>query len=185
MQVMTGVAKGTRMRLSSQSRWTRPMIDGDRAALLAEVGNLAGKRVLDLYAGSGAFGLEALSAGATVTFVDSSAGILKDLRRNIKGLGVDGHYEIIEASIQSVLSHAAAKRYDVIFIDPPSSTPLRLVTQDLEDVVVAGFLAHDGQLVLRRTFKDSRLAPLGLRVCWERTFSHSHITIFAHPERQS
>jgi 16S rRNA (guanine966-N2)-methyltransferase len=81
---------------------------------------LTGARVLDLYAGSGALGLEALSRGAaSVTFVECGAKALKALRANIAQLGVDGQVSIHRGDSLNFVKHLGPDAYDVVLADPP------------------------------------------------------------------
>ena len=81
---------------------------------------LAGARVLDLFAGSGALGLEALSRGAaSVTFVERDASALRALRSNIAALGVEARASIHREDSLAVAERLAAGAYDVVLADPP------------------------------------------------------------------
>lgn len=81
---------------------------------------LHGARVLDLFAGSGALGLEALSRGAEdVTFVEQAGAALRVLRRNVERLGAEDRVEIVRADALSYLDGLEPRRYDLILADPP------------------------------------------------------------------
>jgi 16S rRNA (guanine966-N2)-methyltransferase len=100
---------------------TRPTSDRVREALFSILGDrVAGARVLDLFAGSGALGLEALSRGAaSATFVDAAPAALKSLRANLATLDAEG--TVIRADALRWLrgASAAPRQYDVVFLDPP------------------------------------------------------------------
>jgi 16S rRNA (guanine(966)-N(2))-methyltransferase RsmD len=100
---------------------TRPTADRVREALFSILGPaVGGARVLDLFAGSGALGLEALSRGAAgVTFVDSAQPAIRSLRTNLAALGADA--EVVRADAVRWLRGASARsrQYDLVFLDPP------------------------------------------------------------------
>jgi len=92
------------------------------SALEATIG-LAGARVLDLYAGSGALGLEALSRGAaTATFVESDRRALEVLRRNATTLGLPGAV-VLPGTVEAILATASGQPFDVILADRPTACP--------------------------------------------------------------
>ena len=117
---MAGTAGGRRIEVPPAG--TRPTSQRVREALfsaLETVVDLRGALVLDLYAGSGALGFEALSRGAAVaTFVESGRRAVEVLRRNAAALDLPGA-DIRHGSVPSVLAAAPARPYDVVFVDPP------------------------------------------------------------------
>ena len=124
-RVIAGEAGGRRLAVPA-GRDTRPTSDRAREGLFATVisimGPLAGARVLDLYAGSGAVGLEALSRGAGhVLLVESGARAGRVIRDNIEAIGLAGA-EVIIDRVERVLARGpgpAGGRYDIVFADPP------------------------------------------------------------------
>ncbi|HEY6309475.1 MAG TPA: 16S rRNA (guanine(966)-N(2))-methyltransferase RsmD [Streptosporangiaceae bacterium] len=124
-RVIAGEAGGRRLAVPA-GRDTRPTSDRAREGLFATVtsmvGSLAGRRVLDLYAGSGAVGLEALSRGAGhVLLVEAGARVGRVIRENIAAIGLPGA-EVITDRVERVLARGPAPdggRYDIVFADPP------------------------------------------------------------------
>jgi 16S rRNA (guanine966-N2)-methyltransferase len=104
-------------------RVTRPTSDRVREALFSLLGTVEGVELLDLFAGTGALGIEALSRGARrAVFVERDAGALGALRDNLAGLGVDsGEAEVRRGDALAALRTARAREetYDLVFIDPP------------------------------------------------------------------
>ena len=100
---------------------TRPTSDRVREALFSILGaRVAGARVLDLFAGSGALGLEALSRGAAaVTFVESAPAALRALRANVAALGAEADVVRADAFTWLRAASAGVRQYDLVFLDPP------------------------------------------------------------------
>jgi 16S rRNA (guanine966-N2)-methyltransferase len=156
-RIVAGSAGGR--RLAVPPKGTRPTSERVReavfSALEANVG-LDGARVLDLYAGSGALGLEALSRGAThVTFVESDRRALDVLRVNTRAVGLPGT-TIVSAPVESALATPPTRPYDVILADPPYATPIDGV---LTLIATGDWLASDGVLVLERAARDGVPEP--------------------------
>ena len=143
-RVIAGEAGGRRLAVPA-GRDTRPTSGRAREGLFATVtsimGSLAGARVLDLYAGSGAVGLEALSRGAGhVLLVESGARTARVIRENIEAIGLAGA-EVITDRVERVLARGPASgggRYDVVFADPPYALADREVSAMLSLVAGAG-----------------------------------------------
>ncbi|HZB75695.1 MAG TPA: 16S rRNA (guanine(966)-N(2))-methyltransferase RsmD [Solirubrobacteraceae bacterium] len=120
MRVIAGTYGGRRLQ-APPGEATRPTADRVREALFSILGDrVGGARVLDLFAGSGALGLEALSRGAvSATFVDSAPAAIRALRANLEALGAEA--EVVRADALRWLrsAPAAARQYDLVFLDPP------------------------------------------------------------------
>lgn len=181
MRVIAGSAKGR--RLKSAVVGTRPMTDRMKEALFSALGDVSGHSALDLYAGSGALGLEALSRGARKsTFVESARDAIVKLQENIEATGLGSGAEVVWAEVAPTLAKPTDERVDLIFVDPPYSMGRSVVLQDLEALVTGGWLSDDGRVILHRPAKETRLEPLGLRLVWEREYGQSALFIFAHEE---
>ena len=120
MRVIAGTYGGRRLQ-APPGEATRPTSDRVREALFSILGDrVQGARVLDLFAGSGALGVEALSRGAaSATFVDSAPAAIRALRANLEALGAEA--EVVRADALHWLrsAPAAARQYDLVFLDPP------------------------------------------------------------------
>jgi 16S rRNA (guanine966-N2)-methyltransferase len=139
---------------------TRPTSDRVREALFSILGTqVHDARVLDLFAGSGALGLEALSRGAqTVTFVDAADPAIRAVRANLAALGADAEVRRIDAL--KFLSAASTRhaQYDLVFLDPPYREAERLA-RSLSEALPA-VLAPGGVVVA----ESDRRAPLALEL---------------------
>ncbi len=156
--MIAGEAGGRRLAVPD-GRYTRPTSDRAREGLFATissiVGPLAGARVLDLYAGSGAVGLEALSRGAEhVLLVEHGARAARVIRQNIEAIGLPGA-AVIADRVERVLARGpAAGRYDVVFADPPYALADAGVTRVLALLAEQGWLAPGALVVVERATRS-------------------------------
>ena len=136
---------------------TRPTSDRVREALFSTVESMAdltGSRFADLYAGSGAVGLEAASRGAAaVLLVESDARAARTIRTNITTLGLAGTCVLTTAKVATTLATPPAEPYDVIFADPPYTAEDPEITELLTALVP--WLAEDGIAILERSTRSA------------------------------
>ncbi len=122
MRITSGIFRGRKL-VSPNSEATHPMGDREKLALFNSLGDsIKGAVVLDLFAGSGALGLEALSRGAkNVDFVENSRKAVLSIKSNISALEVSNSTNIFAQDVKVFLDYALAnpKKYDIILIDPP------------------------------------------------------------------
>jgi 16S rRNA (guanine966-N2)-methyltransferase len=122
MRVIAGRLGGRRLK-APRGRATRPTSDRVREALFSMLGELRGATVLDLFAGTGALGIEALSRGArSVVFVEREPGVVRVLNGNLTALGIEpGEAAVRRCDAMEALQSARARseKYDLVFIDPP------------------------------------------------------------------
>ena len=120
MRVVAGRYGGRRL-VAPPGSATRPTSDRVREALFSVLGpSVQGARVLDLYAGSGALGIEALSRGAaSAVFVDRSPRAVAAIRANLEALGIEADVRRREARTALRAASARADTYDLVFLDPP------------------------------------------------------------------
>jgi 16S rRNA (guanine(966)-N(2))-methyltransferase RsmD len=166
---------GRRLRAPRGAR-TRPTSDRVREALFALLGDVAGARALDLFAGSGALGIEALSRGAAhATFVDSAPAAVRAVRDNLAALGLLDAVEVRRADALAYLqkARAAARQYDLVFLDPPYRRARELGGR--LSVALAPVLARGARVVA----ESDRRAPveLALRLVDERRYGDTLIRI--------
>jgi 16S rRNA (guanine966-N2)-methyltransferase len=151
-------------------------MDRVKEALFSSLGDrVVGARVLDLYAGSGSLGIEALSRGAaSVTFVEKARPALAALRSNLGSLGLGG--QVVASDVEVYLARVD-NEFDLVFVDPPYRLSLAL----LEDVLAAaaGVLGNGGLMVVhRRVGEASPAAPDGTRLSDERTYGDTQLWIY-------
>jgi 16S rRNA (guanine966-N2)-methyltransferase len=157
-RVIAGEAGGRRLAVPD-GRNTRPTSDRAREGLFATVvsmvGSLSGSRVLDLYAGSGAVGLEALSRGAEhVLLVESGTRAARVIRANIEAIGLPGA-EVVTDRVERVLARRPDHgRYDVVFADPPYALADDEVSAMLQALSDHGWLAPGALVIIERATRS-------------------------------
>ena len=176
-RIISGSARGRRLRTPSGDA-TRPTSDRVREALFsaleAGLGTLSGLRFLDLYAGSGAVGLEAMSRGAAaVTAVESDRRTAKLVQDNAAALGF-GAVEVLAQPVARVLGQRPGAPYDVVFADPPYPLENAQVEAALALLVGNGWLAPEALLVVERSTRGGEPAwPSGLTRERERKYGET------------
>jgi 16S rRNA (guanine966-N2)-methyltransferase len=170
VRVVAGDFKGRRL-VAPRGAGTRPTADRVREALFSMLGDVSGARVLDLYAGSGALGIEALSRGAeSALFVERDQAALAALRRNLDAVGARA-----EVRRQDVLRFLARPEgtFDLVFCDPPYDVA-PAVAAPLTGALPA-LLAEDARIVTESDKRNPLLLPLPLLV--ERTYGDTRVAI--------
>jgi 16S rRNA (guanine966-N2)-methyltransferase len=154
-RLISGTAGGRRIKIPKSG--VRPTGDRAREALfnsLTHLTDLRGAAVLDLYAGSGALGLEALSRGAgTVVFVESAPGVLPVLKDNVATVGLPGG-RVVAGSVPTVVGGPPPARFDLVLADPPYATPVEEVLTVLRALVSRDWLAPGAVLVVERSSRE-------------------------------
>jgi 16S rRNA (guanine966-N2)-methyltransferase len=155
-RLISGVAGGRRLKVPRTG--VRPTGDRAREALfnsLKALLDLRGAAVLDLYAGSGALGLEALSRGAaSVVFVESGGGVLPVLKDNLASVGLPGG-RVVAGSVPTVVRGAPPGPFDLVLLDPPYATPVEEVQEVLRALVSGGWLAPGAVVVVERASREA------------------------------
>lgn len=181
MTRIIGGSAGGRRIAAPKGHHTRPTTDRVREALFSAVeswcGTLSGLRFLDLYAGSGAVGLEAWSRGAgVVTLVESDRRAARLISDNARALGF-GKADVVCAAVPSMLSHPPTAPYDVVYTDPPYPLEDDAVEEDLGLLHRNGWLVPGALVVVERSvrsasptwpdgFTDTRQRRYGETVLW-------------------
>lgn len=172
-RIIGGSARGRRLGTPPGTS-TRPTSDRVREALFsaleAALGTLAGRSFLDLYAGSGAIGLEALSRGAAqVTAVESDRRTAALVSANARALGFE--LDVVARPVSRVLAAPAPRRFDVVFADPPYPLGNDELVSTLALLTVNGWLGDRATVVVERSARSVEPAwPGGL----ERTRSKEY-----------
>ncbi|HCU23727.1 MAG TPA: 16S rRNA (guanine(966)-N(2))-methyltransferase RsmD [Deltaproteobacteria bacterium] len=173
MKIVAGSAKGRKLR-GPKTKTIRPAAARVRESVFQILGDLSGKRVLDLFAGTGSMGLEALSRGAEeVVFVDSQQAAVGLLFHNLQATGFLGKAHILKKSARSALEFLAKRkrRYDLIFLDPPYDKGF--VDSTLEILHRCPLLAPNGLLVCEHSPREAPTFLSGLEIADERKYGQT------------
>ena len=157
IRIIAGSARGRRLKTPTGEA-TRPTSDRVREALVsaleAELGSLTGLRFLDLYAGSGAIGLEAMSRGAgVVTSVESNRRTAKLVQDNASTLGFR-KVEVLVQPVARALEHHPRAPYDVVYVDPPYPVENDEVERAATLLLANDWLAAGAVLVVERSARS-------------------------------
>jgi 16S rRNA (guanine(966)-N(2))-methyltransferase RsmD len=174
MRVIAGTARGVPLR-APRDPGTRPVTDRVKETLFAILGErVPGARVLDLYAGSGALGIEALSRGAAHTaFVERGRAALAALRHNLERTRLAAEASVHGGDVMRYLAEAAPEApFDLAFLDPPYAE--RAILAPLERLVP--LLSPDAGVVVKHFWRTEVPLPDGLARWRERRFGETALT---------
>lgn len=156
MRIVAGAFRGRRLKTPRSDR-IRPTTDRTREALFSMIAShVPGARVLDLFAGTGALGLEALSRGASlVVFVDQGEEAVRLLRANIELCRVEDRTRVLAGQVSRVLGQLAVKEevFDLVFMDPPYGAGWIEKT-----IPLLGALTHPDSLIVAEHYRRDRVA---------------------------
>ncbi len=173
MRIITGKYKGRKLHTIPGNR-TRPTTDFMKEAMFSVIENCDDNLVLDLYAGTGSLGLEALSRGAAfVDFIEMSSNAMKTLFRNIDMLDVRSICRVNKRKVSAYLK-VTEKKYDLILMDPPYDKGLIKKTIDL--VQEMDVLKEDGLLVIEHSSYEP-VASEKYRVLFDNKYGNQSLTV--------
>lgn len=184
MRVISGRARGKKL-VSLEGLNTRPTLDRVKEALFNIIQyDVVDKEVLDLFAGSGALGIEALSRGAkSATFCDNSRDAINVITTNVKNTRFLEETTIINKDYVSTLEllHNSNKSFDIIFLDPPYKTNFAEIA--IEKIIDFNLLSKDGIIVLETddTKKEEQIEKQGIEIFDKRKYGRV-ILIFIRKE---
>jgi 16S rRNA (guanine966-N2)-methyltransferase len=185
MRVIAGRLGGRRLK-APRGRGTRPTSERVREALFAMLGDVEQARVLDLFAGTGALGIEALSRGAArVVFVERDAAAVAALRENLAALEIAGDAaEVRRVDALAALRSArrAKETYDLLFIDPPYAQARR-PDSDRWGRELSALMAPLLEPGARIVVESDRRAPLVLAAAVERQRRYGDTSITIHRQQ--
>ncbi len=184
MRIITGEF-GSRRIVAPKGTDTRPTLEQRRESLFNILqSDVADARVLDLFAGSGALGLEALSRGASfAVFCDVSREAAQAVRTNIKSLGLEARAEVLQMDWAAAASQlASGQAFDLIFLDPPYGMDYAPL---VSHVLQLGLLANDGLMTVERDKKVSYPLPPGYRLQRTKDYRDTRIDFIVHTQEES
>jgi 16S rRNA (guanine966-N2)-methyltransferase len=178
MRIIAGSRKGARI-FAPRGRDTRPTGDRVREAVFNLVGPVEGMEVLDLYAGSGAMGLEALSRGAaSATFVEADRAAAETIVRNLEKLALGGATVLRVDAVRKLAGDVASgRRYDLVLIDPP----YRMLAGVLPTLAahLPAVVEPEGLVVVESDAREEPDLPLPKRT--SRRYGSARVTVFTGP----
>lgn len=180
-RIVSGTAKGMTIKVPKSARPTPDMVREAIFSRLLHRGYLDGTDILDLYAGSGAFGLEALSRGAArVTAVEASREAVNTIMANAKKTGLS--LQVVHGKVDTYLTTTAVI-YDLIFLDPPYDMDNETLASALEKSV--SHLEYDGLLMVERDKHSGEPHwPDGIVLDEQRTWGDTVIWSALHADYQ-
>lgn len=177
-RIIAGTAGGRRIR-TPRGAATRPTSDRVRESLFASLtsllGDFEGVRVLDLFAGSGALGLEALSRGAAeAVFVERDRSAAACITANLRDLGLQGRVQ--RTDVGTFLDQAPATPAHLVLYDPPYDRPADDVTGDLARLVRRGHATPDAVVVVERSSRSPDVRwPEGLEPLRDKAYGETRL----------
>jgi 16S rRNA (guanine966-N2)-methyltransferase len=177
MRIVGGAAKGRRLR-ATHSAEMRPTTDMARKTIFDILGDeVKDARVLDLFAGAGTLGLEALSRGAReVVFVDNDRDACAVILQNLESTGLRAAGHIRRSDVARFLARAAHIPFDLAFLDPPYGRGLGFVARALAKLVAGDWLRKGGIIVVEAQEGDIEWPP-GVREFRTRRFGRTRVSI--------
>lgn len=177
MRIISGRARGTKL-VTLEGLDTRPTTDRVKESLFNLLQyDFYDKHILDLFAGSGALGLEAMSRGATeVTFVDQNKACVEIIQKNIDKTRGNEQCKVIKDDVLSAIRKHKPLSLDLIFMDPPYLKGHILPA--LESILEANVLKDGGLVVIEHEKDDEWVLPHGLELVKTRAYGICAITIY-------
>ena len=189
LRILSGDAKGRVLKtLKSDDLSIRPMLGRMKKSLFDIIRpRLHDSEFLDLFAGTGAVGLEALSNGARrVVFVEQSPVSLKLIKDNIDMLGWSARCNMQRADVTKGFSWLKVQ-FDIIFMGPPykdaNKLPLALTSPALRAVAEAGLILDDGLIICQHHKKESVTAPYGIELFRQEKYGDTLVSFFRRQEK--
>ena len=181
IRIVAGSLRGRKIEVPEQG--VRPTSDRTREAIFNVLGPgaVTNARVLDLYAGTGALGIEALSRGAReARFVEGARAVARALRENLMRLGLEDRAAVLESDLASgVWPPGADGMFDLVFLDPPYAGDAGSAWLTL--LGARPWRARGGLVVYERKQGDAAPEPPGLTIAVERTYSETTVTFYRAP----
>ena len=165
---------------------SRPTTDRVREAVFSSLGDVTGRAALDLFAGSGALAIEALSRGAArALLVDRDRAAVAACRANLETAGFDASGRVHAGAVTTLLRGEPPTEapFDLVFIDPPYGTGLEDVVSVVASLSGPGWLAPGARVVVERSARGGGLVvPAAWDVAWERKYGDTLVAVLRQPE---
>jgi 16S rRNA (guanine(966)-N(2))-methyltransferase RsmD len=186
VRVIGGEFKGRRLLVPRGGK-VRPTSDRVREAVFDILGPAwTFQRVLDLFAGTGSLGIEALSRGAPeAVFVEQGKGVLTVLRGNVKALGLKSRAWVLPLAVKRGIAILGERGegFDLIFMDPPYGKGL--VEKTLDEIARRGILTPTGVIVAEHSPREEILPPVGVILSQQRRYGDTAVSFFQEVSQSS
>ncbi len=185
MRVIAG-ALGGRSLVAPKGLATRPTSDRVREALFSALGDVTSASVLDLYAGTGALGIEALSRGATrAVFVENARPALDALRRNLDTLGLQASTVVLASPVlRAVRGLSSRGPFDLVLVDPPYAS-LAEAVESIALLVDQRLVSDEARVVLEHASRDAAPGLKGLRFERTRRYGDTSMSFYSGQSEQA
>jgi len=187
LRIIAGGAHGRRLRVpSGRTRPTSSLVRGALFNMLEHRGWLADAYILDLYAGSGALGIEALSRGArAVVFVEANSGVLRTLRDNLAASGFAQRAEVLATPAERALRTLERRgtQVDGVIADPPYG--LGCVQRLVDQLAAGSVLCSEGWVAVEHATREAPEVPPGLTLAASRRHGGTTLTLFHRQEARA
>ncbi len=171
MRIISGTHKGRTLHGPKSDR-IRPAIDKVKQAIFNILGDVSGLQVLDLFAGTGSVGIEALSRGAThATFVDQLPEALQLIKKNLEMCQLLHRAKIVKVGVQNF---EPLQSYDLIFVDPPYDKSI--VTPTLRQIASQKILAPNGFIIVEHSPRELPEEVSGLELIDQRKYGQTLVS---------
>lgn len=176
MRIISGTAGGLKITAPKSDR-TRPALDQVKEAVFNILFDVSGLRVLDLFAGSGSIGIEALSRGAeSATFVEEWDKAVECIRKNLAHCSLESNARILKMQVKKAIAMLSRKeeKFDLIFVDPPYLK--NLVNETLSSISRAGIMQPQAVIVVEHHPKEEIREIEGLSLTDQRKYGQTRIS---------
>jgi 16S rRNA (guanine(966)-N(2))-methyltransferase RsmD len=185
VRIIAGAAGGRRLAMPKGSR-TRPTSDRIKEALFNILGSIDGKSFIDLFAGSGSVGLEALSRGASrAVFVEKSPAMAEIIGRHLLALALPGSSDIVAFDVRQgikLLQHRE-ETFDILFADPPYEQGL--IDDTLEWIAKSNLIAADGLVVMQHSVREAIHIAGPLEIVHQRRYGDTILSFLKINEKEA
>lgn len=177
MRIISGTAKGRRLA-HPKGAHIRPVLDKVKGAIFNILFDVSGLKVLDVFAGTGSIGLEAVSRGATqAIFIDNDREAITLIRKNIELCKFQGSCELLPYHVEKALKilQGRGEKFDLIFVDPPYLKDL--VNPTIQKISELGLLANSGKIITEHHPKEPITnLPEDLHISDQRKYGQTLLT---------
>ncbi|MGC8977016.1 MAG: 16S rRNA (guanine(966)-N(2))-methyltransferase RsmD [Candidatus Ratteibacteria bacterium] len=177
MKIISGIYKGRKIKFIKDKE-IRPTKDIVREAIFDSLrGWIVNKKVIEMFAGSGILGIEAISHGAKkVIFIEKDKRGIKVIKENIENLGIEKYCEIIKGDCEYEIEKIANLKYDLIITDPPYDFPISKLERIMEKIIKLNILRKKGIMVIEHEMKKEIPVVEGYQVIKSKKYGRTKLT---------